>query len=301
MMDFVPKRFSHQILDHVVLSLCDLPHHPLILGIFGPPGDGKSYQLRRVLERHQVSAFTMSAANLESDRAGQPGKDIQATYLKASRAIEGGEATAFVVDDIDTTVGEWENNTGTVNHQQVLAELMHLADRPSTIERIGVVRRVPVFVTGNDFGKLYPPLRRPGRMMPMHWQATIDERRQMLGAMLGPAHSNAAAALVRAYPDEPMAFFSQVAQLALRVLHRSTLVQLHARLPDIVANPNRHRSYLDLAGVRPGDYHRALEAAALDLSGRGSKMERSWLSREESGSGLHSNAESAPKMASVED
>jgi len=39
----------------------------------------------------------------------------------------------------------------------------HAEPPPTVIERLGRVRRVPIFTTGNDFFKLYPPLRRPGR------------------------------------------------------------------------------------------------------------------------------------------
>ena len=49
------------------------------------------------------------------------------------------EPAAVIVDDFDTTVGEWEHSTTTVNHQQVLAQLMHLADSPT--EAAG--RRLP--------------------------------------------------------------------------------------------------------------------------------------------------------------
>lgn len=117
--------------------------------------------------------MSINAADLESDRAGTPGKLVLDTYANAGHRIEEGTPAAVVVDDFDTTVGEWENSTTTVNHQQVLAQLMHLADSPT--EAAGKrLRRVPVVITGNDLSKIYPPLRRPGRMRAFPW--LLDRR-----------------------------------------------------------------------------------------------------------------------------
>ena len=277
-MPYVPTRFSRRILDHVVLNLVDMPNHPLILGIFGVPGDGKSFQLRNVLEKAEVSITTISAANLESDRAGQPGKDIQASYLRASRRIEAGGVAALVIDDIDTTVGEWEHNSGTVNHQQVLAELMHLADRPTRIENLTeAVRRVPVFVTGNDFHKLYPPLRRAGRLWPLHWQTSAQEREEVLCGVIGTIYRDLASDMVQKYPDQPVAFFVQAAQQAQLVLGQDTLCRMHTQLALVAHDPSRFRRYLSTAGVSQDAYRRAFEDAANRLKLEEELMQKSWL------------------------
>lgn len=71
---------------------------------------------------------SINAADLESDRAGQPGKLVLAMYEDAGHRISEGSPAALIVDDFDATVGEWEQSTTTINHQQVLAQLMHLAE-----------------------------------------------------------------------------------------------------------------------------------------------------------------------------
>src|SRR5262245_53282891 len=139
-------RFFHQVHIHLVSCYGDTPHWPVVLGIFGRSGDGKSIQLSASLERCSVEILRLNAADLESGLAGEPGKHLARTYATASMAVAKGIPTALIVDDVDTTVGEWEMNTGTVNHQQVLAELMHLADQPVDRAR-NFPRRVPVFVT----------------------------------------------------------------------------------------------------------------------------------------------------------
>ena len=117
---------------------------------------------------------------------------------------------ALVVDDIDTTVGEWEMNTGTVNHQQVLAELMHVADQPVDVSR-NFPRRVPIFVTGNNLAKLYPPLRRHGRMDTFAWRPERHELQSIVHGMFDHATSSRGVdLLVRDFGNEPISFFADI-------------------------------------------------------------------------------------------
>ncbi|MGH3931050.1 MAG: AAA family ATPase, partial [Pseudonocardiaceae bacterium] len=167
-------RFYREIHCHLVTNFLGLPSRPIVLGISGRPGDGKSSQLVAALQRENVKFTRIHAADLESGLAGEPGKLIARMYLDASQAIARGEPWALILDDIDTTVGEWSQNTGTVNHQQVLAELMHLADAPIDDAR-RFPRRVPFFATGNRLRVLYGPFRRHRRFRHFPWAPTEDE------------------------------------------------------------------------------------------------------------------------------
>lgn len=210
-------RFFRQIELHLVSCYREVPQWPVILGIFGRSGDGKSAQLVVSLQRCEVEIIRLNAADLESGLAGEPGKHLARTYATASLAIAKEIPTALVIDDVDTTVGEWEMNTGTVNHQQVLAELMHIADRPVDLSR-NHPKRVPVFVTGNNLARLYPPLRRPGRIRSMSWRPTSEELLQVIeGLFRGVAPPSELAVLAGEFPDETLAFFAEVRQ-ALREL-----------------------------------------------------------------------------------
>lgn len=208
-------RFLHQIHLHLVTNYLGTPVRSIILGIFGRTGDGKSAQLMEALERCHVEPYRVNAADLESGLAGEPGKLVARTYGVASLAIHKGVPTALVVDDVDTTVGEWELNTGTVNHQQVLAELMHLADRPIDRARNWPCR-VPVFVTGNNLLRLYPPLRRHGRMNVFAWRPTQNEIREVVGALFaGMATGGGLDQLTVEFSEEPLAFFAEVRHMLL--------------------------------------------------------------------------------------
>jgi hypothetical protein len=205
-------RFFQKVHTHLVHSYGGTPSWPVILGIFGRPGDGKSAQLHTALRRCSVEIIRLNAADLESGLAGEPGKHVARTYATGSVAVAKRIPAALIIDDIDTTVGEWEMNTGTVNHQQVLAELMHLADQPVDPSR-GFPERVPVFVTGNNLNRIYPPLRRPGRMNAFSWRPTPPEVRTVVaGIFAGTPDSGALDILVSEFCDEPLSFFAQVRQ-----------------------------------------------------------------------------------------
>jgi hypothetical protein len=206
----VPPRFQTIVDQHLVFNFVDIAAWPLILGVFGRPGDGKSFQIRAQLKARGVIPIGINAADLESDRAGTPGKMILDLYEDAGHRIEEGEPAALVVDDFDTTVGEWAHSTTTVNHQQVLAQLMHLADSPSAAAN-KTLRRVPVILTGNDLGKVYPPLRRPGRMRTFAWLPTEEERIEVVAGILRDVLDPAdVPILVSRLPEAPIAFFSDL-------------------------------------------------------------------------------------------
>jgi hypothetical protein len=262
-MQVIPARFSTEVHQHLLLNFAEFPGQPLILGIFGAPGEGKTYQLRDVLSQAKVEQYSVSAADMESDRAGEPAKLVLSEYVKAARAIESGEPSALVIDDIDTTIGEWAQNTGTVNHQQILAQIMHLADHPNRIERFAedpnrphaftslTVRRVPIFVTGNDPAKIYPPLRRPGRMTVMHWQPTAEEKHAMVcGIFQGMLAADHVADMLRYYPCQPMAFFASLRMATVSRFATTVLAKAATDMASVVREPDQYRSFVQAAFTR---------------------------------------------------
>jgi SpoVK/Ycf46/Vps4 family AAA+-type ATPase len=242
---FIPDRFAERVDEHLVFNLAGVPSWPLVLGVFGRPGDGKTFQIRTHLERRGVLPVSINAADLESDRAGQPGKLVLKAYEDAGHRASEGTPAALIIDDFDTTVGEWEHSTTTVNHQQVLAQLMHLADSP-TEAASRTLRRIPVFVTGNDLSKVYPPLRRPGRMYPFHWLPSEVERQQiverMMASVLEPAET--AELLVR-LPEAPIAFFSDLLVTIQALAARPEMPKYAAELTRFTRNPKEARADLE--------------------------------------------------------
>lgn len=244
-MTVVPARFQSVVDEHLVFNFANFESWPLILGVFGRPGDGKSFQVRAQLAARGVTPVGINAADLESDRAGMPGKMILDLYEAAGHRTDEGEPAALVIDDFDTTVGEWAQSTTTVNHQQVLAQLMHLADNP--LSAAGKkLRRVPTIITGNDLSKIYPPLRRPGRMRTLAWLPTDIERAQVVGEILSDfVEQSEVPALLSRIPEAPIAFFSDL-RVEL-VASTSTVVVTNAvmDLKGLTNSAKRRGEFLD--------------------------------------------------------
>ncbi|BCK70021.1 hypothetical protein Srufu_039740 [Streptomyces libani subsp. rufus] len=216
MFDTVPERFRRGILLHLYKNLMPDPgsENPLILGIHGPSGQGKTYQCQKVLEEIDAHVVTISGGELESVEAGQPAQAIRDAYKKCSQARSRSGANyapaSLVINDIDAAVGEWgELVQYTVNRQNVFGELMNLADAPTVVEARSV-KRVPIILTGNDFTKLYPPLVRAGRMHSFAWTPTPAERQDIVAAIFHELSPEECDKLNWQFPDQPIAFFSHL-------------------------------------------------------------------------------------------
>ncbi|KAJ1273266.1 hypothetical protein BS78_06G266600 [Paspalum vaginatum] len=155
---------------------------PLILGIWGGKGQGKTFQTELIFRAMGVEPVIMSAGELESERAGEPGRLIRDRYRTASQVIQNqGKLSCLMINDLDAGVGRFGNTQMTVNNQIAVGTLMNLADNPTRVS-IGqewrdsdVTHRVPIIVTGNDFSTLYAPLIRDGRMEKFYWQPNRDD------------------------------------------------------------------------------------------------------------------------------
>lgn len=180
---YISPRFEKVVTLHILKNLLDNSYRvPLLLGIHGKPGDGKTFQCEKVLENVGVKSFLISGGQLEDGEAGRPAELIRDTYLEAGYSIDNGETelSAILINDIDTGLGDWGDKVQyTINRQTVFGELMHLVDYPNQVEN-KTARRIPIIMTGNDFSKLYEPLVRAGRMTSFLWHPTFDEKAKMV-------------------------------------------------------------------------------------------------------------------------
>ncbi|XP_050235257.1 ribulose bisphosphate carboxylase/oxygenase activase, chloroplastic [Mercurialis annua] len=155
---------------------------PLILGIWGGKGQGKSFQTELVFQAMGIEPVIMSAGELESERAGEPGKLIRERYRTASQVVQNqGKMSCLMINDIDAGLGRFGNTQVTVNNQIVVGTLMNLADNPTRVSvgqdwrQSDVINRIPIIVTGNDLSTIYAPLIRDGRMDKFFWQPTQED------------------------------------------------------------------------------------------------------------------------------
>jgi len=184
---FISERFQQVVSLHVLKNLLKRVEAqvPLLLGIHGPSGEGKTFQCEYILKNMGVKRFLISGGQLDNPIPGQPSSFIRSSYIRASESIRGGEASLAVVlvNDVDTGLGTWgKSEKHTINQINVFGELMHLVDYPSLVDG-KETNRIPIIITGNDFTKLYNPLVRAGRMSAFEWIPTNEEKAEIISSI----------------------------------------------------------------------------------------------------------------------
>ncbi len=216
---YLAPRFLDKLSIHITKNYLDLPgvKVPLILGIHGRKGEGKSFQCELVFERMGVIPVHMSAGELESPDAGDPARLIRLRYREAAEAVKvNGKMAVLMINDIDAGMGRVDQFTQyTVNTQLVAGTLMNIADNPTNVQLPGSydaepIQRIPIIVTGNDFSTLYAPLVRDGRMEKFYWEPDRADRIGIVsGIFAGDGVSRSdIEKLVDTFPDQAIDFYS---------------------------------------------------------------------------------------------
>ena len=217
---YVPPRFMDAVTMHIVKNVLaeekQLTGVPLILGIWGAKGVGKSFNVELACKALNATAVVMSAGELEDEFAGEPGRRIRERYRAASQNIRNsGVLSVLVINDLDAGAGRFKDTQVTVNNQIVMGTLMNLCDHP---QRASVgeswrtdkeLRRVPIIITGNDLSTLYAPLLRDGRMDKFLWEPSREDVTHMVHAVFADdgLTIDDCGALVDAFPKQPLDFF----------------------------------------------------------------------------------------------
>jgi ribulose bisphosphate carboxylase small subunit len=215
---YIAPRFLDRLSIHIAKNYLTLPNVkvPLILGVHGRKGEGKSFQCELVFERMGINVVHMSAGELESPDAGDPARLVRVRYREAAELVRvRGKMAVLMINDIDAGAGRVDQYTQyTVNTQLVNGTLMNIADNPTNVQLPGSyeaepIRRVPIIVTGNDFSTLYAPLIRDGRMEKFFWEPDL---RDLIGIVSGIFQSDAVTKadierLVDTFPDQAIDFY----------------------------------------------------------------------------------------------
>jgi hypothetical protein len=214
---FVPERFAQRVRLHVALNLLEPSGVtvPLILGVHGRPGEGKTTMTRHVLAEMGVLAIPMFADNFESVEAGEPPKELRRRYLKAAQInadIARGEIdhrlAVLVVDDLDQRIaGNPEVDLQQTQNTPLLnAAFMELADSPTCVDG-ATVARTPVIVTANHLDWLYEPVTRTGRMACFHWEPRLKERAETVRSIFPELSEADISRLLKEHPDRRLSDF----------------------------------------------------------------------------------------------
>ncbi|CAM8990097.1 unnamed protein product [Rhodiola kirilowii] len=139
---YIAPLFMDKVVCHIVKNyLSDVLNTrvPLILGIWGGKGQGKSFQTELIFQAMGVEPVIMSAGELESERAGEPGKLIRERYRTASQVVQNqGKMSCLMINDIDAGLGRFGNTQMTVNNQIVVGTLM----QPNQEDIVNIVYRM---------------------------------------------------------------------------------------------------------------------------------------------------------------
>jgi ribulose bisphosphate carboxylase small subunit len=215
---YVSPRFLDKVAIHITKNFMDLPgvRVPVILGVHGRKGEGKSFQCELVFKLMGIEPVRMSAGELESPDAGDPVRLIRSRYREAADLIKvRGKMCVLLINDLDAGAGRVDKTTQyTVNTQLVNGTLMNIADNPTDVQLPGSYEteptpRVPIIVTGNDFSTLYAPLVRDGRMDKFYWEPSLEDR---MGIVAGIFEEDALSnvdvdRLVGSFPNQSIDFF----------------------------------------------------------------------------------------------
>jgi ribulose bisphosphate carboxylase small subunit len=218
---YVSPRFLDKLAVHITKNFLQLPgvRIPLILGIHGRKGEGKTFQCELLFEKMGFEPVMISGGELESPDAGDPARLIRLRYREASEQVKvRGQMCALFINDLDAGAGRFDSGTQyTVNTQLVNATLMNIADNPTNVQLPGSydatpLNRIPIIVTGNDFSTLYAPLIRDGRMEKFYWEPTREERIGVLRGIFptGELSQQDITELVDTFPEQSLDFFSAV-------------------------------------------------------------------------------------------
>ncbi|MEL7495244.1 MAG: ribulose bisphosphate carboxylase small subunit [Cyanobacteria bacterium J06554_11] len=218
---YISPRFLNKLAVHITKNYLDLPQIkvPLILGIHGRKGEGKTFQCELVFQQMGVEVVHISGGELESPDAGDPARLIRLRYREAADLVRvRGRMAVLMINDLDAGAGRFDRMTQyTVNTQLVNNTLMNIADNPTNVQLPGSydekpLPRIPIVATGNDFATLYAPLIRDGRMQKFYWEPSFEDRLGVVGGMFADdgLSDEDIQSLVTRFRDQAIDFFGAV-------------------------------------------------------------------------------------------
>jgi hypothetical protein len=263
---YVPERFMQRVAVHVAKNILNdsggIPvPTPLILGIWGGKGCGKTFNVELACKAMGLTPIVTSAGELEDRVAGEPGALLRRRYLRAARYTrETGKLCCLIINDLDAGIGKFKDDLGTVNSQITHGTLMNICDNPTMVSEGTVWRsdfknknaRVPIIVTGNDFSKLYAPLTRDGRMDLWYWTPSTAEMVDMLHALVKDdgLKKSCCETLVAAFPNQPLDFFGATRARVYDEAIREMIFNVGlADLNDALVGEEKQRVTLDTVDI----------------------------------------------------
>jgi hypothetical protein len=219
---FLNPRLKNAIAIHIVRSMCDRPHGPLLLVIQGPAGEGKTFQAKEICFSLGIDIVSLPGSSLGGEHEKEPVHILRNSYVFASdHAHATDNLSCLLIDDLDTSIVSTKSDRKyTANSQLLSGAMMHLCDNPHHVNGKRTYR-IPIIVTGNDFTSLHKPLVRRGRAVFCDWSPTLEEKvaivQNILQDIIQKEELHKVESIVKHFSfaagnDEPVAFYEQIRQ-----------------------------------------------------------------------------------------
>ena len=80
---YIPPRFCEEILTHIAgIYSSKTKDFPLILGVFGDPGEGKTFMCEQIFLQYAIKKYDFSVQEFEDPSSGVPAKKLRDRYNK---------------------------------------------------------------------------------------------------------------------------------------------------------------------------------------------------------------------------
>ena len=259
----IPKKKSttdltalvRHVTSHVVVNNAQLDGFPLILSVVGPPGIGKTFNIRETLKAANVRLFEISSSALAHHREGMVLYPLIRAYRDAA-GLSTAQPVALMIDDFDRSIASGTQHAAHTIHSQLLTGfLMDLCDNPYSIPDEGTremceCRRVPIIMTGNDMSQLDQALLRPQRMRIIDFNPTDGDKIAMMRNAFAtgnpqkpnPLSDKDLERLASAFRGRSIAFFSDIAAAFL-----ADTVAKASEQGTLPSHPNDIRRHLQAA------------------------------------------------------
>ncbi|MCL2079456.1 MAG: AAA family ATPase [Oscillospiraceae bacterium] len=212
----IPEQFETAVLKHIICNntAISVPNHnyPLLLGIQGPYGYGKTYMVKEICKNYNIFLTSLSSSQLSGEMEGDSKKKLQREYeaicIEVAKRKHCG---LLLIDDFHLTIATEDTIGKTVNSNLLASYLMSLSDNPNIA---GI--RVPIILTGNNYKRVYPAIVRDGRMDIFTWNPTIDDIAPIVHHIFNSKfvgiENEIISTMIQQYSDMNIAFFEQISQ-----------------------------------------------------------------------------------------
>ena len=242
---FIPESFYMPVITHIIrnasIDRSSNFQPPLLLGIQGGAGMGKTFMVKEICQKYNINLNTISSSDLSGSVEAAPRDKLKDVYTNACvQVAKDNVFSAILIDDFHLSIATDSELGKTVNSNILSSALMNLCDNPWLNNT-----RIPIIATGNNYQRLYGALVRAGRMDLLTWTPSSGEIISIVTRIFKLRFESLEDSLIikltEMYPNHSIAFFSQVAEDILLVNMNSVVnefMQSGGRL-DVVTLKNK--------------------------------------------------------------